>query len=403
MKKKGFTLIELLAVIVILAIIALIATPLVLKYIEKSRQESKVDSAYSFVRNLETEIANYSIKNNGKKYNGQPSDKGYYELESFNSSEIDTTVKGDKPNSIKVCLSSLGQVEKAMFEYGKYYVSYDGKKGSISDSDTYDNFSCSGSGGADSSNLIVLAKDSLVNFQNRGDYIGGFLEGDITELVSKIKTPSEYHFKLKDKDTKEVIIEAYVLCGYGYQDGEGNSSFSMVSERSKNSYKYSVEISNGMLAIGIDPEVHPNFIDGDYLVDFESADREFIPYMFQVDAEGNNWLMGYNLVAGNVDVLITDEDGNVYCDKSMELTEWDNGYYGTLSYKSYALGYLDNVYNAIANGKIITVKITQNIDGKDVVTTMVGNNPVYNVANSPMNSKDTYSLGNYLLPIVGLI
>ena len=40
MKKKGFTLIELLAVIVILAIIALIATPLVLKYIEKSRIES---------------------------------------------------------------------------------------------------------------------------------------------------------------------------------------------------------------------------------------------------------------------------------------------------------------------------------------------------------------------------
>ena len=34
MKKKGFTLIELLAVIVILAIIALIATPLVLKYIK---------------------------------------------------------------------------------------------------------------------------------------------------------------------------------------------------------------------------------------------------------------------------------------------------------------------------------------------------------------------------------
>ena len=144
MKKKGFTLIELLAVIVILAIIALIATPLVLKYIEKSRKESKVDSAYSFVRNLETEIANFSIKNNGKKYNGQPTDKGYYELTSFENSDIDTTVKGDKPNSIKVCLSSLGQVDKAMFEYSKYYVSYDGKKGSISDKDTYNNFSCSG-------------------------------------------------------------------------------------------------------------------------------------------------------------------------------------------------------------------------------------------------------------------
>ena len=139
MKKKGFTLIELLAVIVILAIIALIATPLVLKYIEKSRKESKVDSAYSFVRNLETEIANYSIQHNGKKYNKS----GLLEIGDF--TEIDTTVKGDNPNTIKVCLSSLGQVEKGIFEYneGKYYVLYDGKKGSISDKDAYDNFSCS--------------------------------------------------------------------------------------------------------------------------------------------------------------------------------------------------------------------------------------------------------------------
>ena len=156
MKKKGFTLIELLAVIVILAIIAPIATPLVLKYIEKSRSESKVDSVYSFVRNLETEIANFSIKNNGKKYT---TDK-----ENIKELGLDITVKGENPDDGKVCISKLGQIENGIFQYDDYYVNYDGKKASISDKENYDSFSCGDNfsvctlaqgGDADNSNSIT--------------------------------------------------------------------------------------------------------------------------------------------------------------------------------------------------------------------------------------------------------
>ena len=54
MKNKGFTLIELLAVIVILAIIALIATPVILGIIEDSRNSAKLNSAQYVIDGVQT-------------------------------------------------------------------------------------------------------------------------------------------------------------------------------------------------------------------------------------------------------------------------------------------------------------------------------------------------------------
>lgn len=53
MKNKGFTLIELLAVIVILAIIALIATPIILGIINDSRDSAAERSAELIISNVE--------------------------------------------------------------------------------------------------------------------------------------------------------------------------------------------------------------------------------------------------------------------------------------------------------------------------------------------------------------
>ena len=60
MNKKGFTLIELLAVIVILAVIALIATPVVMDSLTTARKGSAKDSGYGFIKAIETSIMNAS-------------------------------------------------------------------------------------------------------------------------------------------------------------------------------------------------------------------------------------------------------------------------------------------------------------------------------------------------------
>ena len=63
--KKGFTLVELLAVIVILAIIALIATPVVLGIINNSRESARLRSAEFYLDAVEQAILRQNINTVG--------------------------------------------------------------------------------------------------------------------------------------------------------------------------------------------------------------------------------------------------------------------------------------------------------------------------------------------------
>ena len=63
MKSKGFTLIELLSVIVILAIIALIATPIILSIIEDAREEANKRSIDLYASAVKNAIATYQLHN----------------------------------------------------------------------------------------------------------------------------------------------------------------------------------------------------------------------------------------------------------------------------------------------------------------------------------------------------
>ncbi len=63
MKKKGFTLIELLAVIVILAIIALIVTPIVADIIKSSRKSANARSVEGHIKNIEYAVMQNAFNN----------------------------------------------------------------------------------------------------------------------------------------------------------------------------------------------------------------------------------------------------------------------------------------------------------------------------------------------------
>ena len=65
MKRKGFTLIELLGVIVVLAVIAIITTPVILGVIEKSKKESYRNSIYGIMESANIYLANH-LTNIGK-------------------------------------------------------------------------------------------------------------------------------------------------------------------------------------------------------------------------------------------------------------------------------------------------------------------------------------------------
>ena len=62
-KNKGFTLIELISVLVILAILALIVTPLVLNIIKKARTAADKRSIDAYGRSIELAIADYLLDN----------------------------------------------------------------------------------------------------------------------------------------------------------------------------------------------------------------------------------------------------------------------------------------------------------------------------------------------------
>ena len=119
MKKKGFTLIELLAVIVILAVIALIATPMILGVIEKAKQGAAEQSALGYIDAVEKQIAINLL--NANKTNIVDA---VYETDDLNSDAYGVNVKGNKPETTSWVKIEKSQVVDYSLKIENYIVSY---------------------------------------------------------------------------------------------------------------------------------------------------------------------------------------------------------------------------------------------------------------------------------------
>ena len=132
MKKKGFTLIELLAVIVILAIIALIATPMILGVIEKSKKESYRNSIYGIMESANIYLANH-LTNIGKTKEIAFTCNG---INCSNEEGESLDFKGTVPKSGTFYLNGTGEVTVESVYNGKYYANTVDDKVEITEEDT---------------------------------------------------------------------------------------------------------------------------------------------------------------------------------------------------------------------------------------------------------------------------
>ena len=115
-KNKGFTLVELLAVIVILALIALIATPIILNVINDAKKQAAKDSAYGYMDAVEKYIVSseledesipdgiYRVEDLNKKISvkGSTPDNGIIKIESGSVKSYDIGIDGYEVNNGEV-------------------------------------------------------------------------------------------------------------------------------------------------------------------------------------------------------------------------------------------------------------------------------------------------------------
>ena len=135
-RNKGFTLIELLAVIVILALIALIATPIILNIIKDAKRSAAKDSAYGYIDAVEKYIVLAKTQTGNYKLELVPTEDKELTCETKEGcikdtgliGEVNKTIKGTKPSKIKLKIKGSEVATGTEITVDGFVFTYDGKK-----------------------------------------------------------------------------------------------------------------------------------------------------------------------------------------------------------------------------------------------------------------------------------
>ena len=188
MKRKGFTLIELLAVIVVLAIIALIATPIVMNTIKNAKKGAAERTADNYIKQVETAVAETKLENKTVS-NGTYDIDGNGDLTGAGlpDGKLEIDMSGTKPSGGTVTISNGGvsQLETTM-TVGDYDVKYNQEK-----------------------NKYEASEKRIIVYRNTNDTIkiGDIIDPNDTSKFTKEPT-KWYHLKhVLDKNNK--VLESY--------------------------------------------------------------------------------------------------------------------------------------------------------------------------------------------------
>ena len=230
-KKNGFTLIELIAVLVIMAILALIVTPLVMNIIRKARTAADKRSVDAYGRSIEIAIAGYLLDTGTF-----PTSMNQLTVE-YNGDEVvcsTTQIKSD--SSVYLAGCTVGGREVKDYTYGSEEAAPTYTAYSVGDEVTYNNvdYYVIKNSGVNEEEVQLLKKDPLTVAE-----VNQYGAGHVNMYNCSESDSSCYHTAFDNNGYGGMAYYTSVDCGHG--TGSNNTETGCKSDYASSEVKYVVD------------------------------------------------------------------------------------------------------------------------------------------------------------------